>query len=82
MIIQTIDDLQLALRKQLYIADRGLATAIFLALKLQRPLFLEGEAGVDEPALVALFEVTLQHEPRVAQVEAVGDVPVVVDRRG
>ena len=46
MIIQTIDELQLALRQQLYIADHGLATAIFLALKLQRPLFLEGEAGV------------------------------------
>jgi MoxR-like ATPase len=34
------------LRQQLYITDRGLAVAIFLALKLQRPLFLEGEAGV------------------------------------
>jgi MoxR-like ATPase len=29
-----------------YLADEGLATAVFLALKLQRPLFLEGEAGV------------------------------------
>ena len=46
MIISSIDDLQASLREQLYIADRGLATAIFLALKLQRPLFLEGEAGV------------------------------------
>jgi MoxR-like ATPase len=43
---QTIDDLQAALREHQYVADRGLATAIFLALKLQRPLFLEGEAGV------------------------------------
>ncbi len=42
----SIDDLQTALRQQLYIADRGLATAIFLSLKLGRPLFLEGEAGV------------------------------------
>ncbi len=46
MTFQTIDDLQIALRDQLYIASRGLATAIFLALKLKRPLFLEGEAGV------------------------------------
>jgi MoxR-like ATPase len=46
MIIQDIDDLQHALRQQHYIADHGLATAIFLALKLRRPLFLEGEAGV------------------------------------
>ena len=29
-----------------YVADRRLATAVFLALKLSRPLFLEGEAGV------------------------------------
>jgi MoxR-like ATPase len=43
---QSIDDLQSALREHQYVADRGLATAIFLALKLQRPLFLEGEAGV------------------------------------
>ena len=34
------------LARQLYIADRGLATSIYLALKLQRPLLLEGEAGV------------------------------------
>ncbi len=46
MIIDSIDNLQNALREQLYIADRGLATSIYLALKLNRPLFLEGEAGV------------------------------------
>ncbi len=44
--ILSIDDLQKELRDRLYIADRGLATSIFLALKLGRPLFLEGEAGV------------------------------------
>ena len=43
---QSIDQLQGALREQLYIADRGLATTLFLALSLNRPLFLEGEAGV------------------------------------
>ena len=46
LIIDSIDELQKSLREQLYIADRGLATSIFLALKLGRPLFLEGEAGV------------------------------------
>jgi len=45
-VFNSIDELQIQLRKQLYLADRGLATAIFLALKLPRPLFLEGEAGV------------------------------------
>ena len=44
--VSSIDELQVQLREQLYLADRGLATAIFLALKLPRPLFLEGEAGV------------------------------------
>ncbi|MGB1249218.1 MAG: AAA family ATPase [Candidatus Promineifilaceae bacterium] len=44
--IESIDDLQQTLSDQTYIADRGLATSIYLALKLRRPLFLEGEAGV------------------------------------
>jgi MoxR-like ATPase len=39
-------DLQGRLREHEYLADEGLATAIFLALRLGRPLFLEGEAGV------------------------------------
>ncbi len=42
----SIEEVQQLLQQQLYIADRGLAVAIFLALKLHRPLFLEGEAGV------------------------------------
>ncbi len=39
-------DLQGMLQNESYLADQGLSTAIFLALKLGRPLFLEGEAGV------------------------------------
>ncbi|MCH7609151.1 MAG: MoxR family ATPase [Chloroflexi bacterium] len=46
MPFDSIDELKTALQDQLYLADRGLATAIFLSLKLERPLFLEGEAGV------------------------------------
>lgn len=42
----TIDELQTALAAHAYIADRSLTTAIFLALKLNKPLLLEGEAGV------------------------------------
>ncbi|MCY4366652.1 MAG: MoxR family ATPase [Chloroflexi bacterium] len=41
-----MDQVQNLLRDQQYVADRGLAVAIYLALTLQRPLFLEGEAGV------------------------------------
>jgi MoxR-like ATPase len=46
MSFATIDDLQRALATHEYVADRPLATAIFLALKLEKPLLLEGEAGV------------------------------------
>ena len=42
----SIDELQRLLTEQLYVADDGLATSIYLALKLRRPLLLEGEAGV------------------------------------
>jgi len=42
----SIDELQAKLNEQRYVAERGLATAIYLAMKLERPLFLEGEAGV------------------------------------
>src|SRR3954470_17876675 len=41
-----IEDIQVALREHGYSAERGLATALFLSLKLPKPLFLEGEAGV------------------------------------
>jgi MoxR-like ATPase len=40
------DDVARALERERYVADRGLAVTIFLALRLGRPLFLEGEAGV------------------------------------
>lgn len=44
--IENIDDLENLLTDQLYVSDRDLATVIYLALKLKKPLFLEGEAGV------------------------------------
>jgi MoxR-like ATPase len=59
----SIHDLESLLALHQYIADRGLATAIFLALKLQRPLLLEGEAGVGKTevakVLAAAFETDL-----------------------
>ena len=42
----SVDDVQATLRKELYVADLGLAMSVYLALQLRRPLFLEGEAGV------------------------------------
>jgi MoxR-like ATPase len=49
----SVDDLQAALGRQHYVADRALAVSAFLALKLQRPLFLEGEAGVGKTSLAS-----------------------------
>jgi len=42
----TVDDVAEALAAHQYLADEGLATAVFLALTLHRPLLVEGEAGV------------------------------------
>ena len=44
-----------ALGAQSYLADEGLATAVFLALSLQRPLLLEGEAGVGKTELAKVI---------------------------
>ena len=42
----SVDDVERALAAENYLPDRGLATAIYLALAMERPLLLEGEAGV------------------------------------
>ena len=61
----SIDEVQSLLRQQIYVADRALAVPVFLALKLERPLFLEGEAGVGKTeiarALAAGLETELIH---------------------
>jgi len=49
----SVDDLQRRLGEQHYVADRALSVSLFLSLKLQRPLFLEGEAGVGKTSLAA-----------------------------
>src|SRR6266436_1274404 len=42
----SVDEVNAALAEHGYLADEGLSTAVFLALRLHRPLLLEGEAGV------------------------------------
>src|SRR5262250_3905872 len=42
-----------------YLADRSLATVLFLALRMQRPLFLEGEAGVGKTEIAKVLSETL-----------------------
>ena len=44
--LTTVDAVQQSLHEQNYIAERSLSTAIYLALRMGKPLFLEGEAGV------------------------------------
>src|SRR5215212_7754855 len=52
----SIDALQAALAEQSYVADRPLATAIYLALKLGKPLLLEGEAGVGKTEVAKVLQ--------------------------
>jgi len=55
----TVEKVHELLAKGRYIADRSLATAVFLALKLDRPLFLEGEAGVGKTEIAKVLADTL-----------------------
>jgi len=51
----SIDETQAFLASADYIAERSLATAVFLALKMGRPLFLEGEAGVGKTEIAKVL---------------------------
>jgi MoxR-like ATPase len=50
------------MRERNYIAERGLATSLYLALKLKRPLFLEGEAGVGKTEVAKVLASVLDTE--------------------
>src|SRR4051812_24257136 len=55
----SIDELQQRLAEQHYVADRGLAVALFLASRLRKPLLLEGEAGVGKTSLATAIAAAL-----------------------
>ena len=57
--MQTVSELQARLAEQHYVADRSLAVSLFLALKLHRPLFAEGEPGVGKTSLAAAMAAVL-----------------------
>jgi MoxR-like ATPase len=56
---QSIDDTLQLLKGAGYVADRALATVLFLSLKLGRPLFLEGEAGVGKTEIAKVLSAAL-----------------------
>src|SRR6266545_3082187 len=55
----SVDDTLNLLTTGKYVADRSLATALHLALRLHRPLFLEGEAGVGKTEIAKVLAETL-----------------------
>ena len=55
----SIDETQALLHGAHYVADRSLSTVLFLALRLGRPLFLEGEAGVGKTEIAKVLAATL-----------------------
>jgi MoxR-like ATPase len=52
---RTVQELTETLRRGNYLADRGLATAVFVAMSLQRPILLEGEVGVGKTELAKVI---------------------------
>ena len=56
----SISELEQRLSSQHYVADRGLAVSLFLALRLGKPLFLEGEAGVGKTSLAVAAAAALE----------------------
>ena len=56
---ESIGQVQEALRQQIYVAGRTLATSIYLALKLRKPLLVEGEAGVGKTEIAKVLAAML-----------------------
>jgi MoxR-like ATPase len=58
--LESVDNVQNALASQKYVADSSLSTAVFLGLKLPKPLLLEGEAGVGKTEIAKVLSAILQ----------------------
>src|SRR6187431_3126217 len=59
---KSIDETQALLASGEYVADRSLATTLFLSLSMRRPLFLEGEAGVGKTEIAKVVSQALGRE--------------------
>jgi MoxR-like ATPase len=59
--IETIQDVERIMAGERYICDSELATAVFLALKMKKPLFLEGETGVGKTEVAKVLSQGLKH---------------------
>ena len=57
---ESIEQVQQSLQEQNYVSDRSLTTSIYLALKLGKPLFLEGEAGVGKTEIAKVLATMLE----------------------
>ena len=57
--VKSVEDLQAQLERQHYVADRSLAVSLFLAMRLQRPVFIEGEPGVGKTSVAAAMAAAL-----------------------
>ena len=66
------------LARQGYLAERSLATATFLALRMGRPLFLEGEAGVGKTEIAKALSAALGR--RLIRLQCYEGLDVVVRR--
>jgi len=59
--IETIQDVERMMAGERYICDPELATVVFLALKMKKPLFLEGETGVGKTEVAKVLAQGLKH---------------------
>lgn len=59
--IETIQDVERMMAGERYICDTELATAVFLSLKMNKPLFLEGETGVGKTEVAKVLSQGLKH---------------------
>ena len=66
----SIDDVLTALQAERYVADRSLATTIYLALHRRKPLLLEGEAGVGKTEIAKVLASML--DTRLIRLQARG----------